>query len=233
MLKPMLSGAALIACLPANAAVVVDRPPAGTLFGGFANSYTSEFRPRAVVRFTLNEATSLRGISWFTADRFANVGQAVALELYNDNNGSVGSLNVEKGVYLASTLPTAYLNAQTPDLSIVEARANFNAIDLAAGSYWIGLSGYSPSELGVYTFQEAGEPRMRPDQRILNYRSSSASNIYRVAYRLHDDGVGQEFDLNAVPEPSTWAMMIAGFALAGGAVRRSSRSGSVRLRIAR
>ncbi len=45
---------------------------------------------------------------------------------------------------------------------------------------------------------------------------------YLYSFRL-DRGEALAFGFGAVPEPSTWAMMVGGFGLVGGAIRRRQR----------
>jgi PEP-CTERM motif len=44
-----------------------------------------------------------------------------------------------------------------------------------------------------------------------------------VQFALRVNGVQQDFHLASVPEPANWALMIAGFGLVGGAIRRRQR----------
>lgn len=96
---------------------------------------------------------------------------------------------------------------------------------LVAGSYWVtfelrsgqDFSGYmlagANNPLALYAFSNPiGEWTQQ------GFDADSAPGI-----RLH--GVGGDFSLgnpSAAPEPTTWAMMIVGFGVVGGAIRRKS-----------
>jgi len=93
-----------------------------------------------------------------------------------------------------------------------------------AGSiYWVG--GPGGTAFG-YTNWEGGEPNdFAPgeDAMHLNFSVNGGWNDY-FATSTHGYIVEYGGLRNAVPEPAAWAMLIAGFAVVGGALRRSRRA---------
>ena len=87
--------------------------------------------------------------------------------------------------------------------------------------------------LGIYTGGSAGIAPANGNQtdgasnRVVTFTIDGATSTELAALKFSSDNNSFEFDnLNvvsgAVPEPATWAMMIAGFGLVGGAMRRRS-----------
>jgi len=65
-------------------------------------------------------------------------------------------------------------------------------------------------------------------QLALKYQGSSGAVLYRTGVRpIVDPNAGGNGGVGVVPEPATWAMMIGGFAMVGGVIRRKRRSTTV------
>jgi hypothetical protein len=90
-------------------------------------------------------------------------------------------------------------------------------LDLAAGNYWIGFSSSGPGpRIG---FDGTANPALA--QAYLNSGTGYAwttSTLPRIGVRL----LGTVASPPAVPEPASWALLIAGFGLAGVAMRRQA-----------
>jgi hypothetical protein len=86
-------------------------------------------------------------------------------------------------------------------------------------------------------FHGGGGLRIQTDTQVLSFLYGPdlftgpvyAPTFKLGAFRLHEFGSGNTYQINittvagAVPEPASWGLMVAGFGLAGGAVRRQRR----------
>ncbi|WP_168694381.1 PEPxxWA-CTERM sorting domain-containing protein [Sphingomonas flavalba] len=72
------------------------------------------------------------------------------------------------------------------------------------------------SPIGAQRFAIGGDARYVQIDILSNYAEGTIYTTYSAGL--------SEVRFNAVPEPATWAMMIGGFALVGGAVRRTRRA---------
>lgn len=87
------------------------------------------------------------------------------------------------------------------------------SLTLAAGSYYIGLQAVSTA-FGVYLDYSDG------------FNTAAQSNDGGTTWMNHYEGaayglaVSLSGDAAAVPEPASWALLIAGFGLVGAAMRR-------------
>ena len=188
-----LSVAALTMSSPAMAAFVVDTG-APTTTGG--NDYALAPNQSLGGLFTLGAATTINSVEGFI-------------------NGGAGDL---------STV-TIFGNGPTPLAANVLFTATFTTVvsprpgnwqgvfgkswDLGPGSYWVGFAsagaqgmygGNVPNPLSAYAFTIGG-----------NWYQNPLGLGVRIA--------GMPTIGGAVPEPASWAMMIAGFGMVGGALR--------------
>lgn len=191
-----ITASALATATPAMAAFVVDT---GTPTGNQLN-YVLATNQSLAGFFTLGSATTINSVEGYI-------------------NGVSGN----------TVTATIYSNGATPDAANALFSATFSTVSnsnglwqgafgqswlLAAGSYWLGFSnsGFNamfngaPSPLAKYAFTgfggawTVGAPPMTLGMRI--------SGVPVVG--------------GAVPEPASWAMMIAGFGLVGGVMRRKN-----------
>ena len=122
---------------------------------------------------------------------------------------------------------TAGSSAASPSSAVTRV-GRADAASLPSGCWaaaWItstaGSFGFTPASLGLRTdgdqnvSQYVNFRTTTADERILSvsFTNNPAINAFETA----------NFSAGAVPEPAAWAMMIAGFGLVGGALRRQKK----------
>jgi hypothetical protein len=239
------AAAALLCASPALAQVVDGRNTGGTEYAGGVTVVTDPNAPignfgtptnRATVGYTiqLNDADgSLFGLITQTGGEGALIGANLYFDLdrslpgrsgsdlgfeisangvnafvpTNDNSG--GSALLDASLY-------SFVSTTTDGLTTLE----FRLADSLFNSPIAGLN-YSPS----LTF--TGDNRLNLSQ-SLSYSVAGGATSFGAA-RL---GTFSSLSVAAVPEPSTWAMMLLGFGAIGGAMRRNRRSGNLIAQVA-
>ena len=203
-IKFAIASAALAIALPASAAVVVDGSPTGSPAGVWSNASNGQ---NFLVKFTLAAQTNVTGFDVFTSNFYGGLGEAVRIKIRADADGSPLGSNLFSfdDIIDVSTL----FSGETKIVG-----SNFDAISLASGTYWMGMSGLN-GELGWASFDNGG-PSQNPNQRQLSGDIVSRTpQIDDLAFRVRaEDQVG------AVPEPATWMMMMLGMAAVGFSLRR-------------
>ena len=183
---------ALATSSPAMAAFVVDT---GTPTNVFTNYFINPGESLGGF-FTLGTATTVTAVEGFIN---GDAGSNISVTIYGNGN-------------LPATVNTLYsANFNTVDALLGAWQGVFGqSWNLSAGSYWVGFSSNrldgmfasAPNPLSAYarTSQGAWFP---------------ASNDMTLGVRISDGA-----QVVAVPEPATWGMMLLGFGLVGGAMRR-------------
>lgn len=193
----------------AGAATVVDRSP-NVVGGAFGfNAANGAQGQNFLVEFTLNSAATLRSAAIYSSIIASN--EPVIIKFRNDVGGSPDTSNFAE----ISTSLAVVDNVGSSLPGIQRLAANFAPLALAAGTYWFGMSGDN-TEIGW----------------SLNFNSSNADDLWQLdgdtllfsfggntdaAFALYDT---EQFGGGGVPEPSSWALLIAGFGLTGAALRR-------------
>lgn len=217
MLSKLMCGAALAAALaglagPANAAV--------NLFFGPPNPSTE------------NTGASLEAVF-----SFVDVGTDVRLDLSftNTTDGSLGLGATEATlVGLAFDLPTYTSLTYTPDGGFTQlwydpSQPPYGTFDLGISPPRNNFGGGNPQ-----TGLEAGDSLsvsflINSDSNANTFESlflqGLTSGDFRAVARFQEVNAGGGSDkvlgtVSAIPEPTTWALMITGFGLAGAALRR-------------
>lgn len=207
--------AALSLVRPAYSAVIYDESPSGSYFDVWGNSSGGN---NWLLQFTLGSETLLTGMDIWTDGHFDWVTDGV-LKLRSDQAGAPAATND-----LAHLTGVALTSAADPNYSGLHiVHATFGGIDLAAGTYWIGLSGgngiQGPStEMGIASFfggDHSGQTHLVGDT-----ADGLTGGGTTFAFRLEGTAV-EEGD---VPEPAAWAMMLGGFGLVGAALRSRRKS---------
>ena len=212
--KFLLTAAVALAALPAQAAILVDNSvdvlsiPPGFNASNFATSQNF------LVRFTLASAATITGASIYSSNSATVIGNGVVIKFRNNDGGPTSS----NFATLNSSLSLINADGASSNPSIRQLYASFTPLALAAGTYWFGMSG-SGSDFGwEIDFGNAiGTPawQLRGD----NLQFAFGPNV-AFGYRLYDGApLG-----GAVPEPQSWALLMAGFGLMGGALRLRRRA---------
>lgn len=216
MHKLLLVAAVSLAALPAQAAIVIDKSidALGTLptFNASNRATNQNF----LVRFTLDSATTLTGAAIYsnfpTALETSLLGNAVVLKFRNDVDGGP---DVSNFATFNSTISVEDNGGSTSAPNSKQLYASFAPLALAAGTYWFGLSGVN--EIGIDL--RFGTPGGTPFVQLGNDTVSNSGNLQggsTLYYRLYDGApLG-----GAIPEPASWAMLIAGLGLTGATLRR-------------
>jgi hypothetical protein len=209
--KLIFAAAIAMAALPAQAAIVVDKSvdvlsmPAGFNATNAANSQNF------LVRFTLGSATTLTGASIYSAGSFVSLGDGVLIKFRNDVEGGPDLSNFAA---LNSSLSLINSDGASSNPTIQQLYASFTPLALSAGTYWFGMSG-STSDIGweIDFGSATGTPAWQLSADSLQFAFGPTAAL---SFRLYDGApLG-----GAVPEPASWAMLIAGFGLTGATLRR-------------
>ena len=84
---------------------------------------------------------------------------------------------------------------------------SISGLNLNAGTYW---AGFHANILGTMGF--------------VGGNGSGVQNVSGTSYNLNDNAGYQLLSNGAVPEPASWALMVGGFGLVGGALRSRRRT---------
>jgi hypothetical protein len=203
----VLAAIAALWVQPAMAVTLLDNFPTGPLYeDDFTNQASTQ---NFLVQFYVPEALSINrvdilgggtGFAW-------NVNALALIKLRADVNNRPADTNLFSFQRTVGNL--SQYDADTKLVSVF-----FPDLQLQQGTYWIGLSG-------------DGLPRT-----WASYSNPGGA----MQYSLSGDSVGVPFGLgtlairvfdtrtsvSAVPEPSTWAMMLIGFGAVGASMRRKS-----------
>lgn len=193
----------------ANAAIVVDKSvDAIGLQPGFTASNSSPGQ-NFLVQFTLSQNTNLDGADIYSD--FANgnlLGTSTIAKFRLDNAGAPGAIDV---LNFATNINAVDTNGSSSNPSIKRLHVDFGALNFGPGTYWFGLTGNN-NQIGLNL--EFGAPGSAGLWQLQgNALQFSFGNQTKAAFRLYGTSAG-------VPEPANWALMIAGFGLAGAAMRR-------------
>ncbi len=216
--KLLLTAAALAIPAAANAAITIVQHP-GTTLGAFSWSL-------AGTTITINETWSNTNNVFLQINGLdANVDYTVVKRIIN-NSGSTWTS-------IANELLDPGLDAEDP-----RPQPGFVPIGYSTSSDQDGLSfaqgGSIPRVSSVFptvVVDELSDARDFID--FLGANVASGSPLFTLSYGLRDNGNNQPFllsqrvnvrSITAVPESGTWLMMVAGFGIVGGAMRRRMKT---------
>lgn len=201
---------------PAGAAVVIDRSVDAIGSTNVFNAQNNSDRQNFLVQFTLPSATTLNGAAVYSsiiskgAPVFTNT--PVKIRLRNNVGNAPDATNLFEINTVLSAIDT--VGASTNPV-IQRLAADFSPVNLAAGTYWFGMSGFGPDIGWNINFTEAPLAAMLYDNVV-----RSVTDQYNMPYQLY----GTVSNGSVVPEPSAWVMLVMGFGMLGTAVRRQQRT---------
>jgi hypothetical protein len=203
MFKMMLASAALALAVPASAAVAtIDMPAQSNTFTGNSRGYWFTAPVDFVMRGVLVPTTASSGPQSVAVLRLA-----AAPPLFSATTNAFTVMHLSQNSAGATEIPLSLQFFAGDVIGIMGVRDNINSY--APTGYVANLGG------NPITLQRFG---MQFDLRTVapqNVWTENGGSISRVLFSYE---LGRL--TGAVPEPSSWAMLIAGFGLTGAAMRR-------------
>jgi hypothetical protein len=204
---------ALFACT-AQAGTLFTQPWDGSNLFYATQTGKAFFEPISAIvydDFHLDGASTVTGIDFTGAYYFGLPISPItdfALTLYSDNGGAPGAV-ISTGVF-ANYNETSVTSL--PALDVFSYSISFAPVALVAGDYWMSVAPqleYAQWMMGV---SATGN---------LNAIQTFDGTTTEIHRNLAFDVIGERTaGEGAVPEPATWALMLAGFGLAGATLRR-------------
>lgn len=243
----IVASALALAAQPTLAAVFLDRGPQSTISGNqlvnqaedklfYLADGTTSLEPQSniLTKFTLTSGMTLNGIDIYS-ESYGNpafpqnlalpIGTPVTIKIREDDSGRPADTNL---VRLLSTINGS--SDVFPDIVTdrhTRVHADFTDTQLAPGTYWIGMSGTNISVNWTHFFNENSG---NDTYNLLGEQVNFPIGSYSAAISLHGfetavapPVTGTGTGTGTVPEPASWAMLIAGFGLIGSARRRQLR----------
>jgi hypothetical protein len=218
------AAAAIFCAASANATILVDgSPTTPTVFMTAANVDNGQ---NFLVNFIIDGDVTVTGFNIYSQSQYLSLSQAVTLKIAASDGNVLPDL----------TTLTSYgstLDSVTDNGAGVTAHASFSPIALTAGSWWIGLSGHLS---GIAWTSFLNDPDLARPTNQVQLGEDELGNIrpnplvHSLAFTLEGEGAPGRLapaveglaplPTSPIPEPATWAMMIAGFSLVGSTLRR-------------
>lgn len=204
-----LAAAAIAVASPASASVVYQSV-ADMGVGKVDNAWCADcfyYQAEVQDQFTLSSAASITGVNlWiYASGGYENVtNTGYNLKIYDSTRSTV--------LFSQLVLPITVFETRQGGFSQEwNVGGSLSGLNLGAGTYW---AGFEASTMGVMSFV-GGNGSLRqvgPNGDI--GRNDNAG------YQLTSSDV----ETGAVPEPASWALMVGGFGLVGGALRSRRRT---------
>jgi hypothetical protein len=206
-LATIAAATALTVASSAKASVLYDSPSSGFAVG---DPTISEFLVSnwAADTFTLGAPATVVGVKFETWTDPGTIVQSVDWSIWD----SYGTTELASGAAAAVTSVHFAVNLAGFDINIDQ--FSIPDLSLAAGGYWLRLS----NAMGNGSTMIGWDSTVNSSSLPLNNGDSPYPNTFQILGADPDRGGPPA---GGVPEPATWALLIAGFASVGVALRRS------------
>jgi PEP-CTERM motif len=209
--KFIVAAALTCASVAAQAAILVDQSPDTIGFNQNSLAANIASSQNFLIKFNVGAATTLTGFDIYSScNSFGcppiSAGAPVVVKFTADLAGAPDFANI---LSFATTLTAVDSFGSTANPAVLRLHADVT-LPVAAGDYWFGISGDN-IEIGL----SLGDPLNSPIWLLTgNSGQFDGSSFIGAAYNVYAGASG------GVPEPASWAMLIAGFGLTGAAMRR-------------
>jgi PEP-CTERM motif len=205
--------AALALAGSAQASVLYNSPSSG-FDNGFSYITTNQQFQAAADSFTLGAPATVVGVQFDSWTAPGDTVQSVDWVIWDlmPNTGGNGILAAGN-----AAVTSAHYVVNLPGLDINIDQFSIPAMSLAAGVYWLELFN-AQTDGGTLVGWDATQ---NSQSFFTNTSGAQSPNTFEILGADPDRGGGPD---GGVPEPATWALLIAGFASVGVALRRSRAS---------
>jgi hypothetical protein len=162
-------------------------------------------------RFTIESATTFRSLSYTALELPETLPYEVKYTFYS-LNGAFWPFPWEEIAGGTGQIASQHFYGPGQGALIIKTYVDIEPVDLDAGTYFLGFQIVSYDWAAPYILEGAG------DGAFDLHHSDGGSNS--TFFGLRALAVGAYDTAQGVPEPASWAMMVAGFGLAGAAMRR-------------
>lgn len=194
-----VAAAGLALALPAGAAVILDNSPDAIGVADAFNGSNTSGGQNFATPFSVVEETILTGIDSWDLPIFASVGDPVRVRVFGDAGGAPGSL-------LHDIAASVSITDTDGDLSGTYERrfAAFSAT-VAAGTYFIGVSGEGGSQLSQLLVNTVGGGTCQMSGTVLSFCFGDRGTFDTAAIRVYGDPATAR-----IPLPAGLPLLAAG-----------------------
>ena len=200
------AGLLAVSAMPASAAVLYDNGATDTAL----NSRPINFGGEVANSFTLEQAATITGINFQSLDFPGSPATTI-----NSVNWAITPGVDFAAATTAAATASSYLLTQQNGYNVDSNAFSTGDLTLAAGTYYLLLEG-ATTTTGSQAYWSESDGSSTAYQNGFPYSPSESFQV-----------LGSPAGVSAVPETATWMMMIGGFGMVGGAMRRK-RSVNVR-----